>query len=43
VQLLNEYICFTLLMSNRPLDKVSVTFIINVCEHVLTFRSWCIY
>jgi len=30
-------------MINRPLDKVVVTFIINVCEHVLTFRSWCIY
>jgi len=29
-------------MINRPLDKVVVTFIINVCEHVLTFRSWCI-
>jgi len=30
-------------MINRPLDKVVVKFIINVCEDVLTFRSWCIY
>jgi len=32
-----------LFINNRPLDKVVVTFIINVCKHVLTFRSWCIY
>jgi len=28
-------------MINRPLDKVVVTYIINVCMYV--FRSWCIY
>jgi len=30
-------------MNYRPLDKVVVTFIINVCLYVLTFRSLCIY
>jgi len=41
--MVNEYIMFKLFMINRPLDTFVVTFIINVCEHVLTFRSWCIY
>jgi len=37
--MVNEYIMFKLFMINRPLDTFVVTFIINVCEHVLTFRS----
>jgi len=39
---MNIYIFNKLFINNRPLDKV-VLFIINVCKHVLTFRSWCIY
>jgi len=40
---MNIYMFNKLFINNRPLDKVVVTFIINVCMYVLTLRSWCIY
>ena len=35
--MINEYM-FKLFIINRPLDKVVVTFIINVCMYVLTLE-----